>query len=350
MHTIDFTSALYLGLPHASHELEPWPRLTLGKPAALADPPGADAVERELARLTGCEAAVLGPSTLHLFVDLFAMLGGPGQAVFLDGGAYPIAERCARMAAASGALVQPFRRHDPEALWRAMAGWRDVRPIVVTDGVCPARGVLAPLGEYAKAARVRHGLVVIDDTQALGVLGESGGGSLRAASLDPRGVVLVSSMAKAFGVPVAMLGGSRGLVERFRRESFTRVHSSPPSVAVIAAAAHALDVNRAEGDHRRQRLAGLVARFRQRLATELLSESLFPVQSMRMQGSAAVELHRRLKENGVDAVLHRGGAGARLSFLITAAHVPADIDRAVQALGKAGGQNESIQLRGWAVR
>ena len=51
-----------------------WDRLTLGKPAALESPPGAREVEGELAALTGCERAVLAPSTLHLFWDLFGIL------------------------------------------------------------------------------------------------------------------------------------------------------------------------------------------------------------------------------------------------------------------------------------
>ena len=51
-----------------------WEALTLGRPAALQEPPDADAVASELARLQGCEAGALLPSTLHLFWDLFASL------------------------------------------------------------------------------------------------------------------------------------------------------------------------------------------------------------------------------------------------------------------------------------
>ena len=52
---LDFTSALYLGLEHASRELPAWDRLTLGKPAALEPQPGAGRVERRLAALIGSE-------------------------------------------------------------------------------------------------------------------------------------------------------------------------------------------------------------------------------------------------------------------------------------------------------
>ena len=35
---LDFTSASYLGLRHPRRTLRPWPRLTTGVPAALAEP------------------------------------------------------------------------------------------------------------------------------------------------------------------------------------------------------------------------------------------------------------------------------------------------------------------------
>jgi 8-amino-7-oxononanoate synthase len=72
---LNFTSALYLGLRHPSWSLRPWAQLTTGAPAALAPPPGARMVADMLAALQGCERAALAPSTLHLFWDLFGMVG-----------------------------------------------------------------------------------------------------------------------------------------------------------------------------------------------------------------------------------------------------------------------------------
>jgi 8-amino-7-oxononanoate synthase len=71
---LDFTSALYLGMHHTTGALRPWRSLTTGRPAALAEPPGAAAVVNHLADLVGCERATLLPSTLHLFWDLFGRL------------------------------------------------------------------------------------------------------------------------------------------------------------------------------------------------------------------------------------------------------------------------------------
>ena len=45
------------------------------------------------------------------------------------------------------------------------------RPVIVTDGFCPSCGQAAPLPALARLAAEMGGLLVIDDTQALGVLG-----------------------------------------------------------------------------------------------------------------------------------------------------------------------------------
>src|SRR5215472_12170167 len=119
----DFTSSLYLGLDHASSDLPSWRRLTLGKPAAFQDPPGANYLERELAELTGCEAVVLAPSTLHLFVDLFAILAKQGYGVCFEKHSYPVARWASRPSMCAGVKRSPT-----------------IKPVIVADGIDPYTG------------------------------------------------------------------------------------------------------------------------------------------------------------------------------------------------------------------
>jgi len=130
---LDFTSALYLGLEHGSRSLPPWERLTLGKPAALEAPPGAGGVEKDLAELVGCERALLAPSTLHLFWDLFAILAARDVNIFLDAGTYPIARWGVERAAARGVAVRTFRQHDVRSLHAAVETADSRRPVIVTE-------------------------------------------------------------------------------------------------------------------------------------------------------------------------------------------------------------------------
>jgi 8-amino-7-oxononanoate synthase len=345
---VDFTSALYLGQWHGSASLRPWDQLTTGIPAALISPPGAPELAARLAQLQGCEQAVLGPSTLHLIWDLFGMLPCDRVVIYLDVGTYPVARWGVERAAARGVPVRTFPHHDPDALRRRMGAdlRRGRRPLVVTDGSCPDCGRAAPLSAYLECVRSGGGRLILDDTQALGILGrsprptapygEGGGGSLRRSGVAGPDVVAISSLAKGFGAPMAVLAGGNKLVSWFEAASETRAHSSPPSAAVIRAAEHALAVNGEWGDALRLRLAGLVARFRNLLEEVSLSAAggLFPVQTLRpVAGVDAVALHGHLLRLGVRAVLRRGGGTGKLvSFLITARHRPPEIDRAVEAL------------------
>ena len=150
-------------------------------------------------------------------------------------------------------------------------------------------------------------------------------------------VLLISSLAKGFGAPLAVLAGSDRIVRRFERESETRVHTSPPSAAAIHAAEHALGLNRERGDELRLGLARLVRHLRARLYEIGLTATggMFPVQTLdSLGGLDPVELHERLGCHGVRLVLHRGrdGPGGRISFLVTARHTPAEIDAAVDVL------------------
>src|SRR5579871_789026 len=346
---LDFTSALYLGFEHASWNLPGWPQLTLGKPGALEALPGTVQAQEQLAALTGCERVLLGSSTLHLFCDLFAMLATRNVAIWVDDAAYPIARWGTDRAAASGVCVRTFPAHDAAALRKALRGSHDARPVIVTDGFCPIRGTPAPLSEYAVSVEDAGGLLIVEDTQALGVLGRKpssldpygngGGGSLRHSNLRHSRTVVVSSLAKAFGVPVAMIGGSRSLMGEFRENSASLVHCSPPSAASMAAALRALEMNRRWGDGLRRRLATHVSRFRQAVPDLVVAGSLFPVQPLKFPAQVDTRaLHAALTRQGVRSILHRdpGDGRPRISFVFTARHGIEEIDQAARILASAG--------------
>jgi 8-amino-7-oxononanoate synthase len=345
---LDFTSALYLGLRHASESLRPWDQLTTGVPAALAAPPEVEAVADRLARLIGCERAALGTSTLHLFWDLFGLLDPDRVAIYADAGLYPIGQWGIERAVGHGAPFHTFPHHDVEALQRLLQRDRERRrPLIVSDGFCPGCGRLAPLADYLHSAGLYGGQLIVDDTQALGIFGYSigpaapygngGGGSLRAAQLSDPSMLVISSLAKAFGVPLAMIAGSRATIRRFEAQSQTRVHCSPPSLAALHAAEHALNINDRSGDELRRRLAQRVRHFRMRLASVGLRATggLFPVQTLRLKPErATIEVHNRLRDYGIETVLQRdrNGRPRRLSFIMTARHRHSEIERAVTAL------------------
>jgi 8-amino-7-oxononanoate synthase len=349
---LDFTSALYLGLRHPGRSLSSWSQFTTGVPAALAELPEAVQVAHQLARLQTCEHGVLGTSTFHLFWDLFGMTSRRPLTIYLDAELYPIARWGVERAAARGISTREFTHHDPQVFRDLLKRTEQprLRPVLVTDGFCPACGKPAPLSDYLDSLRTYGGRLIVDDTQALGIFGHSpntdapygrgGGGMLPCLQVGGPDVLLISSLAKAFGAPVAVLSGSRPAVQEFEAKSETRMHCSPPSLPVIRAAERALCVNRRHGDRLRQRLASLVMRFRDGAenAGFRFIGGLFPVQTLAPASQAETRrLHERLLHRGIRTVLRRAmqGPGLRISFVITARHTPHAIDSAITALAES---------------
>jgi 8-amino-7-oxononanoate synthase len=344
---LDFACGLYLGFGHPAGTLRSWLRLTTGVPAALAEPPGAAELGRRLAGLTACEAGVVAPSTLHVFFDLIEALRPAHGTIYLGAEAYPVARWGVERAAARGARVRAVRHDDPDRLRALIRRARDAKPpLVVLDGVCVDRGAPTPLAAHAEIVEQRGGVLVVDDTQGLGLFGANpsaqkpwgsgGGGAAVWQGLEQHpSVLLASSLAKAFGAPIAALMGPRRYVSRYLRSSDLRVHSSPPSAAAIEAGRSALDLNEPEGEVRRLRLQRNIRVFRDGAAALGLEPrgGLFPVQSLSrvgpLDGQAA---HAALDERGIRTVLRRGRRGRALTVIIRSTHRPSDIRRLLLAL------------------
>ncbi|MCI5131973.1 MAG: pyridoxal phosphate-dependent aminotransferase family protein, partial [Candidatus Electrothrix sp. EH2] len=252
-------------------------------------------------------------------------------------------------ATAKGVSLRMFSHHDVEGLRQLLRAdmSKGMQPVIAADGFCPACAVAAPVKEYLQLAREYGGYLLLDDTQALGIFGKQpqqahpygrgGGGSLRLHNAYGPEVIIISSLAKGFGVPVTVLAGSRKLVNWFTEQSETRVHCSPPSVAVIHAVEHALRINAAYGDQLRQHLTRLVLTFSRMLAATGVKTlgGLFPVQTVLPNRRLnAVRLHDVLLKHGIRSVLHRGHLDrkAQLSFLLTARHELEDVRQAAEVV------------------
>jgi len=345
----DFTSALYLGMLHAQGALRPWRQMTTGRPAALEPSARAERLADRLALMIGCESAALATSTLHIFWDLFDTLANEGLAIYLDAGTYPIARWGVERVAAKGVRATTFNKHDPVALQANLLGAFNapLRPVVVTDGVCPLTGRPAPLREYMRIVRKFGGLLVIDDTQGFGIFGRhptdalpyggDGAGTPAWCGVAGEELIVVSSLAKAFGAPVAVIAGSRYWIDKFKTASLTRIHCSPPSMAAISAAENALAINAAEGSTRRNYLLELVRLFKRGMrGIGLVTQGgLFPIQTLtRPGGSDAVVLYAQLLQDGIRTVLRRASNGGRaaITFILNCLHTDFEIDRALRAL------------------
>jgi 8-amino-7-oxononanoate synthase len=341
---MDFSSSLYLNMQHRSGEIGGWATLGAGFPAAFSEAPAAVLIARQLAALQGLEDGLIAPSTLHLFWDWFGGLHPSRHCIFADEHLYLVAGSGIERAIGKGVPAFRFRHHAPDNLAyelkrRLRPG---IQPIVVTDGWCPFCGKPAPIGDYLKLVETYDGLLVLDDTQALGLLGANsspgtpfghgGGGLLRHLDLRSPRVIVIASLAKAFGVPLAVICGSSYQMSAFRALSETRVFGSPPSAAALSAAINALGINAVSGEQRRARLLHLIRLFRARMMAQRihLRGGLFPVQSIVGLSKEQVWLlHHDLKRRGICTVpIKVHGHEPRLCWVINTRHTVSDIENA----------------------
>ncbi len=342
----DFTSSLYLGFRHAKADLPNWQKLTDGKPAALNEPLLARHLGRTLAQLQGQEDGLLGPSSLHLFWDFFGLLDPKKYVLFVDALLYPVGLSGVQRAASNGMQSMQFRHlssaHLRTLLAKVKLGRK--RPIIVTDGWCPRCGKPAPLPTYQRLIEPLGGILIIDDTQSLGVLGSrmnsmcpyglGGGGILRWWNLTGSNVITISSLAKGFGVPAAALCGAVPWIKKFRVGSITRSSNSPLSNAHLGAVKRALELNELKGDARRSSLLTKVKGFRKSVG-RATKGGVFPVQTLNFSDRKnAISLYQQLTQRGFQTVLvgPHGSKQLALMILLRADHSPKEIWRLAEAL------------------
>jgi len=183
---------------------------------------------------------------------------------------------------------------------------------------------------------------MVDDAHASGVLGRAGRGTIDHFGLHGRVHVQVGTLSKAIGVLGGYVCGSRDLIEFLyhRARPFLFSTSHPPAVA--AACLAAFDVLEQEPE-RIEKLWDNTKYFKQGLMdagfhTGMSETPITPV----IVGEAVLahELSRELFEEGVLAT----GIGfptvakgkARVRTIVSATHTRDELDRALEAFGRAG--------------
>lgn len=346
---IDFTSSLYLGIQHDSHSLKPWKTLTTGRPISITNPTSYSKIEKRIAALQGLEEGAIAKSTFHLFWDLFSILGIGNYIAFADSKNYPVAQWGLDRFSSMGNTVVQYKHHDSYGLNKLLASRvkSGERPLVVTSSWCQKSGQFAPLKDYLNSIRLYDGILIVDDSQSLGIFGQdpnysqpygySGGGVLKYLNISGPDIILISSLAKAFGVPIGIMSGSNEVIKHFKLLSNTRYHCSPPSYADISAAEHALYINDQFGDQQRQKLGTLVRNFKMNLLDCGISttESLFPLQKLFLPLEVDIlSFYTKLRQAGIESILSGSNKAEEYSifFSLNANHTSLEMVLASQVI------------------
>jgi len=110
------------------------------------------------------------------------------------------------------------------------------RPLVLTDGVFPARGEMAPLKEYADVLQQYDGKMVVDDAHAVAVIGSSGKGSWEDQGISRERLYQTGTLSKGFGVGGSIIPADNALVDTIHNKSLAFVGCTGLALPLAAAA------------------------------------------------------------------------------------------------------------------
>lgn len=239
----------------------------------------------------------------------------------------------------AGAELKRYPHADVAGAARQLASRSEAAALLATDGVFSMDGDIAPLRELASLCRREGATFMVDDAHGLGVLGDDGAGSLSALALGQREVpVLMATLGKALGCHGAFVAGSSALIDGLLQSARTYIYTTAMPPALAAAALTAVRVAREE-DWRREKLAALIARFREgagQLGLPLMPSPTAIQPLLLGEAQATLDAAQALEAQGflVGAIrpptVPQGKA--RLRITLSAAHEEEHIDRLLEAL------------------
>lgn len=273
---------------------------------------------------------------------LFEALLGSGDAIISDALNHASIIDGVRLCKAQRFRYRNRDMEDLEEQLRAAdaAGLR--RKLIATDGVFSMDGYLAPLAQICDLAEKYGALVMVDDSHAVGFMGETGAGTPEYFGVRERVDILTGTFGKALG---GASGGytcaRREITETLRQKSRPYLFSNSLAPAIAGATGKALQIVRKSHDLL-ERLRENTAYFRTEMTRRgfEIPESTHPIVPV-MLGDAvlAAKMADAMLADGIYVrafsypVVPKGKA--RIRTQLSAALTRADLDRAIEAFVRA---------------
>ena len=297
-------------------------------------------LERRVSSFLGTEDTILFSSCFDANGGVFETLFGPEDAIISDALNHASLIDGIRL---SKARRLRYRNRDLDDLEAQLQLAADARfRVIVTDGVFSMDGYIAPLAEICDLADRYGALVLVDDSHAVGFIGEHGAGTPELCGVPDRVDIYTGTFGKALGgASGGYVSSHREIVQLLRQRSRPYLFSNTLAPAIVAGTLAALDLIEGSGELRR-RLQANAELFRSLMAAEgfeLLpgEHPIIPV----MFGDAALtaRVADQMQRHGVYVtafsfpVVPRGAA--RIRVQLSAAHTEDQVRQCVAAFVRA---------------
>jgi glycine C-acetyltransferase len=217
--------------------------------------------------------------------------------------------------------------------------------LVVTDGVFSMDGTYANLSAICDLAEQYDALVMVDDSHAIGFIGERGAGTPELLGVEGRVHITSGTFGKALGgASGGYITAPQAVIDLLRQRARPYLFSNSLAPGIVTATLKALELLE-QGASLRLQLTENTAYFRRRMSEagfDIISGEHPIVPVMTGAASIAQQLAGKLMEHGVYVtafsfpVVPRGQARVRTQM--SAAHSRAQLDKAIDAFIVVGRQ------------
>ena len=298
-------------------------------------------LESRLSDFLGTEDTILYSSCFDANTGLFETILGPEDAIISDQLNHASIIDGVRLCKAQRFRYKNNDMEDLERQLQAASGAR--YKLIATDGVFSMDGIIANLKAICDLADKYEALVMVDDSHAVGFVGEKGRGTPEYCDVMGRVDIITGTLGKALGgASGGYTSGRKEIVAWLRQRSRPYLFSNTLAPVIAATSLAVLDLLE-RGDEQRVKLRENSAYFRQRMGA--LGFDLVPgnhpiIPVMLGDAKLATEMADGLLEEGIYVigfsfpVVPKGQA--RIRCQMSAAHEREHIDRAVDAFERVG--------------
>ncbi|MBY5994071.1 glycine C-acetyltransferase [Ferrimonas balearica] len=300
-------------------------------------------LEHKLSEFLGMEDTILYSSCFDANAGLFETLLGPEDAIVSDALNHASIIDGVRLCKAKRFR---YANNDMVELENCLKQAREVGArniLIATDGVFSMDGVIAHLEAVCDLADQYGALVMVDDSHAVGFVGEGGRGTHEHCKVMERVDIITGTLGKALGgASGGFTSGKKEVIDWLRQRSRPYLFSNSLAPAIVSASIRVLEMMKG-GDSLRAKLWDNAAYFREKMGAAGFTlagadHAIIPV----MIGDAALasEFADRLLAEGIYVigfsfpVVPKGQA--RIRTQMSAAHTRAQLDKAIDAFTRIG--------------
>lgn len=300
-------------------------------------------LESELSSFLGMEDTILYTSCFDANAGLFETLLGPEDAIISDALNHASIIDGVRLCKAKRYRYANNNMAELEScLQQAEADGARFK-LIATDGVFSMDGVIANLSAICDLADKYNALVMVDDSHAVGFVGEQGRGTHEFCGVMDRVDIITGTLGKALGgASGGYTSGKKEVIDWLRQRSRPYLFSNSVAPAIVAASIKVLEMLK-NGDDLRQKVRENSAYFREQMTAAGFTlagkdHAIIPV----MLGDAALasQMADKLLEKGIYVigfsfpVVPKGQA--RIRTQMSAAHTREQLDKAIAAFTDVG--------------